>query len=218
MMENEYLVFRRFSDKNEALVVSELLRLNDFVFLLEDSRVSFDPTFSFNESRLEYFIKLAQKDFSRADSVLLEHAKKQLNQVEDTYYLFSFTDSELLDVVAKRDMWSNMDYVLALRLLQERGHEINEETLSRYSHERLIDLAKPTKSGKDIIFIGYVTAIWGGVIGLIIGWHLSTHKKTLPNGQNVFTYTRMNRIHGQVIFCISALVAFIFLLNIMIRL
>jgi hypothetical protein len=62
--------------------------------------------------------------------------------------------------------------------------------------ERLHELARPDENNTAWIYIGYICAFLGGLLGIFIGWHLSTFKKTLPDGQKVYGYTTKHRSHG----------------------
>jgi hypothetical protein len=53
------------------------------------------------------------------------------------------------------------------------------------------------------IIVGYITAFLGGVLGIFIGWHLLSFKKTLPDGQRVYEYDTNARKHGQKILIIG---------------
>ena len=51
---------------------------------------------------------------------------------------------------------------------------------------------------------GYVLAALGGIVGVFIGHHLNTTKKTLPNGQRVYIYNADDRAHGKWIFFLGS--------------
>ncbi len=48
--------------------------------------------------------------FTRAHAVLEAFYEKQLQEVDPDYYLFAFTDAELLDILSKPDEWGHFDY------------------------------------------------------------------------------------------------------------
>jgi hypothetical protein len=51
----------------------------------------------------------------------------------------------LLDIVAKPDEWGHFDYVLARKLLAERGLPIPDETIRQMKQQRLRQLAQHTR-------------------------------------------------------------------------
>jgi hypothetical protein len=196
MTDNDFLTFQKFTNKSEATELTELLTTNNIKFLIEDTSASFDPSFANNEINKEFRVKLKKEDFDKVDKLMLNISASQLNEIDENYYLFEFTDVELLEVLTKSDEWSKFDYLLAQKILKDRGQEVNEKILENLRRKRIEELAKPEESQKSWVITGYIFALMGGFFGLFIGWHLLAHKKTLPNGDRVYGYSIEDRIHG----------------------
>ena len=114
-----------------------------------------------------------------------------------------FTNEELLDVVLKPDEWNAFDRRLARKILTERGMPVEvaaDEVIREARMEELTALAKPQLL---VVLAGYVLALLGGVIGIYIGHHLNTTKKTLPNGDRIYVYRADDRAHGKRIFLLG---------------
>jgi len=129
-------------------------------------------------------------------------------EVDESYYLFSFTEEELIEVLAKRDEWSELDFVLARRLLRERGYVFPREAIEQLRDQRVEELAKPQNERAAWVVFGYIFSAVGGLPGFIIGWALLMSRKTLPNGESVYSYSENNRKHGRWIMYAGALGAF----------
>jgi hypothetical protein len=196
MTENDFLTYQKFSNKNEARELTDLLTANKIEFLFEDTSANFDPSFANNESNNEFRVKLKKQDFEQADKLLLNISAKQIDEVDKDHYLFEFSDEELFEILTKSDEWSKFDYLLAQKILKDRGQEVNEKLLETLRKQRIEELAKPEDSKKVWITAGYFFAFFGGLLGLFIGWHLISHKKTLPNGDRVYGYSIEDRKHG----------------------
>ncbi|MBS1632914.1 MAG: hypothetical protein JST10_10120 [Bacteroidetes bacterium] len=196
MTENDFLTYQKFSDKSEAIELTELLKENNIDFLFEDNSTSFDPSFANNQINKEFRVKLKKQNFDKADKIMLSISATQLDNIDKDYYLFEFKDEELIEVLTKSDEWSKFDYLLAQKILKERGQEVNEKFLETLRKQRIEELAKPEENQKTWIIAGYVFAFLGGLLGLFIGWHLLSHKKTLPNGERVYGYSVEDRKHG----------------------
>jgi len=89
--------------------------------------------------------------------------------------------------------------------LKERGKEISPEMIEQIKKERIIELSKPEESQTSWIISGYVFALLGGLLGIFIGWYLSTHKKTLPNGNRIYVYSAIDRKHGSRILIVGVI-------------
>lgn len=205
MTQDSFLTYQKFTIKNEAAELTELLTENKIEFLFEDASATFDPTFANSEINREFRIKLKKQDFEKADKLLLDISVSQINEVGNDHYLFEFSEQELIEVLTKSDEWSKFDYLLAQKILKDRGQEVNEKYLEKLRKQRIEELAKPEKSQKSWIIAGYVFALLGGLLGLFIGWHLLIHKKTLPNGERVYGYSVEDRKHGNRIFLIGVI-------------
>lgn len=202
-MSQTYSAFKKFPDARQAQSLQALLINNGIECLFINNSPRLDNTFSRSDMLQEYEVQLKPEDFERANKFLEDHARTMFDGVDEDYYLLSFSDDELYDVLVKRDEWSDFDYILAQKLLKERGNVVNEEKIQALREERLADLAKPEKNHKAWIIAGYIFALLGGFFGIITGYVISSSKKTLPNGQVVHTYTASDRAHGRIILIIG---------------
>ncbi len=206
-MGDTYSIFRKFSNLEQAIELRELLLNNSIESELADNVAPVDVTFSGSTIQNEIELRIKQSDFQRAEEVLEKEAQNIIEEIDPDYYLFDFTNEELYEILLKSDEWNPFDYSLAQKILIERGKSIDQELLNSLKNERIKDLAKPEESQRPWIFAGYVFAILGGLLGLVIGYFLWTAKKTLPNGQKVYTYSEKDRKHGRIIFYIGLIIA-----------
>ena len=211
-MEAEFITFQKFTDQNSALELGNFFKERNLEYLLEDNSLSFDPTFANNGFGKEFCVKLKQSDFEKGNTLLIEKAERESVEIEKDYYLLSFTDTELFELIAASDEWSAFDVSLAEKLLKERGKEITPEEIEKIKSKRIVELSKPEESQRTYIIIGYITAILGGFLGIFIGWHLATFKKTLPNGDRIYAYSEYDRKQGNRILKISVVFFVIWLL------
>ena len=206
---SQYVTFQKFNDKLAAEELAQLFKLNYIDFLFEDVSANFDVTFANNEIDQDFRIKLKKQDFERANLLLINLSEKEVENAGSEHYLFDFSTEELIEIIERQDEWSKFDFVLAKKLLKARGVDLSEESIDSFKQERIVELSKPQKTPLLFICIGYVLAIFGGLIAAIFGWYLKIHKKTLPNGEKVFYYANSTRIHGERILIIG-IISFIF--------
>jgi len=200
----ELLTFKKFNDLALAENLAAILDENGIEYLLEESALLFNPTFaSQTEASKEYLVKISPRDFEKATKALTAYESSFTDDVEPDYYLFDFSMEELMEIVTKRDEWSEFDYVLAKKLLAEKGLHIDKAAESKLNEARLVDLKNPEPSDSTWVIAGYIFAMAGGVLGFFIGWQLWNSKTTLPNGQQVYTYNLSDRKSGKQIFIFS---------------
>ena len=205
-MEENYSIFRKFWTLEQATELKNLLNENGIESILADNIPPLDVTFSGSTLNNQFEIRIKQSDFKKAEEILEENAEELIDQIDKDYYLFEFTDEELYEVLLKSDEWNAFDYTLAQKILKQRGKSVDKDLLNTLKNQRLKDLAKPEGNQKPWIIGGYVFSILGGFLGLIIGYFLWTSKKTLPNGQRVYSYSENDRKHGKYIFYIGLII------------
>lgn len=207
------LVYKRFYEEAGANELIEILVDNRIEYELIEDKENLDSLYGDKHFSKQYFVKINGDNFKEVDSILLGLSEKELETVDKNHYLYGFTDEELFEIVTKPDEWNEFDFQLAKKILKERGKDISQEMIDLLKKQRLNELAKPEEGQKNWIYAGYTTALLGGIIGVFIGWHLATYKKTLPNGKQVYGYKQEDRKHGRKIW-ILGVIMFIFWISI----
>jgi hypothetical protein len=203
----DFVTYRKFIEKEPATALMELLREHGIVSELEEDKKSLGTVFTGEDTASFFRVKLQAQDFGRADVLLKTQASQDMVEVDSDHYLFSFTDQELQALLAAPDEWNELDYQLAQRILSDRGHALSPEMLEKLRQDRLQELARPDTKNRVWIVIGYLLAAIGGWLGIVIGWHLVTYKKTLPDGQRVHDYPPADRAHGRRIIGLGIVMA-----------
>ena len=196
MNNKEYLQFQKFNSYEQAVEMADMLSRNGITSVL-DEVPGMAYVLSSNPEK-EYHIKLLSSDFEKANSFLLAQSARQIESVDKNYYLNRFTDDELMEIICKPDEWNEFDFLYAQKILKERGEEISPAKLAQLQTERLNYLAKPETVSMPWIVLGYAIGLLGGAIAIFSGWHLLRHKKTLPNGKQVPSYSQASRKHGMI--------------------
>ena len=212
-MKPEFLTYQKFDDPALADALAETLRENEIEYIIQEESSGFDPSLSMSRAAVDYAVKVRSEDFERINDLLVAQEEKNTEEVEKDYYLFTFTDDELMEVVTKADEWSTFDVVLARKLLAERGKSISDEAIAEIEEQRIEELKKPEKSQTAWIVFGYVVAFGGFFfipflffLGVFVGWYLASGKKTLPDGERVYTYIESDRRQGKIILVLAILV------------
>lgn len=193
----EFSIFRTYNDENLAKEIDTILKSGGIATKLLDNSPTFDVSFANNKTENEVQLLIRQSDFDRANELLANSVEASIDK---DHYLFSFTIEELYEILAKPDEWNPYDYKLSQKILTERGEEISPEIIAEYKNSRLKELEKPEKRQIGWIITGYTFSLMGGFIGILIGWFIANLKKTLPDGRKVYTFQKVDRLHGRIIF------------------
>lgn len=205
-MNELYSTFKKFPTLAKAQEIEKLLNDNNIETIIADNVPPLDATFAGNTIGNEIEIRIKKVDFKKASSIIENEKEPLIEKVDSNYYLLEFTNEELYNILLKPDEWCDYDYSLTQQLLTKRGKPVDKDLLSSLKKERIKDLAKPEKNQKAWIIAGYLFSVLGGFLGLIIGYFLWTSRKTLPNGQEVYSYLPNDRKHGKYIFFIGLIV------------
>jgi hypothetical protein len=217
IMQEELLGFREFLNEEDA---SELLsRLNEagIFYKLDKTPAILDNTFIGNSSSPAITIQLRAGDFSKANEALAEYYKNQVDFVDKGYYLFSFTDDELKEILSKPDEWGVFNFQLARKILSERGKAIDDGKLGLLQQDRKTKLAQAETADISFYLAGYLFIVYGILstvyislnvipylfwlpfLSFIIGRYIAVSKKTLPDGERVYVYRKKDRRQGAIL-------------------
>ncbi|MFZ0597770.1 MAG: hypothetical protein WAM46_12390 [Flavobacterium sp.] len=216
-MTEEFITYKKFNNKNSAENFGQLLEKENIKYVLENNSLSLDAPLTGNNFGYEFCVKINKSDFKTIDGILEKNAEEDINEISSDYYLLTFSDEELIDVIIKSDEWSTFDVSLAKKMLKERGKEFTKEEIENIQNRRLLELSKPEKSQNGYIIAGYIFAVLGGWLSIFIGWHLLTYKKTLPNGTQVYAYSENDRKQGNRIFIIGIIFLVLWLLYFLLK-
>jgi hypothetical protein len=200
--------FQTFASAGAAEPLLQALREADIAYhaSLDTGQVAFDPSFANNQLTSKFIVQLKLADFERGSQVLNTIHQHALSQLDPGHYLFRFSDEELMDIVVKPDEWSALDVALAGQLLRKRGRDISPDTLQLLRQRRVAELAQPDQDHKALVRSGYLSALLGGFLGIIIGYQLYTSRKQLPTGQRIYAYSPTDRVHGMRIMALGIIV------------
>ncbi len=218
---NNFLSFHSFSDPESANAVADLLKENHIPYQLIKLPSLLDSSIIGTSSMPDYELKLKQQDFIRGQECLDNYFKTRTDEVDEDYYLFSFTDSELMDIIHKKDEWGYFDFQLAKKILNDRGVEINESDIEQFRQERKKELASPERPGSFLYIVAILSILCGVLfaispvfglpaipfiwcfVGVCAGLLITSSKKTLPDGQRVYAYSEKDRKYGKLIWQIG---------------
>lgn len=204
-------VYRKFIYEDDALELMKILELNHITYELANNSSQLDSNFGGDINTKQFELKIHWEDFNLVEKLEEELVKNEVENVEEDYHLFDYSDEELIEIVMKKEEWNKFDYLLAQKILKERGKEINPELLNVINKQRIKDLSTTEESPTWLIIIGYSAACLGGFLGIFIGGYLMYYKKALPNGDRVYGFERKDRSHGQNILIISGIAFFIWI-------
>lgn len=202
-MSDNFTTIRKFSNPHDANVFVDILKKSGINYMVKDISPSFDITFTNSEVGKEIHIQVKSSNFEKVEKILEQEYQISEDEIPKNHYLLEFTDDELYEVIEKSDEWSQLDFNISKMLLKKRGRKIDEQTLKNFKKARIYELSLPDESQQGWIIAGYIFAVLGGFLGIFIGYHLYTFKKTLPDGSKYYGHNQNDRLNGQYILILS---------------
>lgn len=204
-----YRTYRSFDSRVEAAAMQALLSKNGIPSSLEENKTIFDTAIVGVPNTHSFLVRIPQDHFLAANAVLEQAVNLDELEVEDDYYLLSFSDQELLDLVKKKDEWGEFDYALARKLLAERGIPLTDVDIKRMEKERVQTLLQADAVRVEYIIAGYLAALFSTLIAVAAGLYLVTSYRRLPDGHTTHKYNERARWHGKCILALSVLVVIV---------
>src|SRR5258708_23888106 len=117
-----------------------------------------------------------------------------------------------MEIVSKPDEWGHFDYVLAKKLLADRGKPVSDAQAEALRAARLELLARPDYVSDD-------GSMRGPISGSppVLSHLVTSHTRTLPNGQQVYSYSAAQRRRSRIIFLIAVIMIVLSMLMMLIN-
>jgi hypothetical protein len=223
-MSTEYILYQKFVDLNAA---------EDFVVELKANQIDYklhnhyrDAVEIFGQHSIDFPISLNLKseDFDRVNVLLDQYYETKLLEVDSSYHLYEFNDDELNSVILNPYEWGRFDYLLAKRILEDRGKFMSDEELTEIKRVKMMAIQKtvPEKKIKILLsylssvmvfslffftesFSNYFTLLLFPLFSLVMSITIRYNRITLPDGKFFYVNTPKDRIHGNYILVLSVI-------------
>lgn len=147
----------------------------------------------------EYYVQIEPDDFDKANQLLDQEAERELNDVPDDYYLYDFTMEELKGIRNDRSQWSNLDYVLAGKLLQEKQSAPPAPTPAAPASTVIREPRSHTLLEIILLGLGYALLFFYPLIPVIGGLLIARTKKPVAGGKTQYEFSEPSRVLGYVL-------------------
>lgn len=204
-MDNALRTYETFQDPEQTSQIATVLKKGGISVSVEDDHGLTDFTKPLDVLSQAYRIKIPSHDFERADELLNAYYESVASSTNSDYFLFDFSDEDLVRVVWEPQEWGRFNTALAKMILQQRGVSVSPVLAKAVTKQRLEAASAPENPNHNWVLFGYISALFGGIIGILIGWHLNTSRKTLSTGNLAFSYSATDRRHGLRIFALGCI-------------
>ena len=203
---SRYTTYEKFFNNEEAAPILAILKEYAIPFEFSAIPKTVDAVIAGGGPSYLYEVKISPTQFENVYRFLRENIRVNLDEVEPDYYLFSFDDFELVEIINNPDEWGRLDFVIARKILETRDIVYTTEELDAIWNKKIETMARPENEEKGWVYAGYFFALTGGFFGVLIGLALWQSTKTLPDGRKVHTYDEATRKQAKTILVLSLIV------------
>jgi len=193
----EFLTYSRFYAAEQAWDLIAFLQKNHIDYTITQERDVLDKIYVGESLDPLISLKIKNADFEKVNELIIHDFPVDITQVNKDYYLFSFSDKELMDVLDPYNDWNYFDRALANRILQDRGGATDY-----ISPVRPI-MFEPARISTVVLVGEYLLTLALPYIGIIIGLATLAAFKTSGDGRKVKLYDNVTRNHAVVMLCLG---------------
>lgn len=205
--QDSFTVYKEFTYNEPAEILMGLLKEEGIEYRLRNEAAVEQEVILGPESH-SIVIMLKPEDHLRVDEIVEKRANSELDAVDKEYFIFSFDNDELRDVVVNSHEWTPLDLALAVKILKERGIDLDPDDVKKERAAALEESSKPIAIDKTALIFLYLLALFTSFIPLIAGIIFMTSKKPNSAGNRVPKYDIASRKHGRnlvLLGCISSI-------------
>ncbi|MDP4240170.1 MAG: DUF2007 domain-containing protein [Bacteroidota bacterium] len=171
-MKDQIITLRTYESTVDALLDLDILQANGIeCFINNDQLVELYPTFKDINEGLK--IVVFEKDYEKALQLLeeLRNAPAGENQASDqdndevveNHYLNSFSDPDIIDVIANPTDWTKEEQSIANRIIAKRGLVITADDIRKARAKTTVQIRPESRSSNKMflwfLVIGYLSII-----------------------------------------------------------
>ena len=192
-----FATYRTFIDPEMAEELTRVLDEHGIPYRIERDKPPVDLAFTADQTHERILIAIPPDLFVPADKAQESMTPGAAEDVDKDHFLHDFSDDELVDVLHKASEWHPADVIIARRLLEARGLEVDDAELEQKQAEHLEKQRQPIRASFALIAAGFIFSFLGGLIGLGIGWSLVSMKERDATGKTYHRYDHRSRDLGR---------------------
>jgi hypothetical protein len=215
-MRTEFKDFRSFESVETAeTMMGELLKSADISYQINVVGRELTPIVGAGDALLNVWLQIQPQDYKRAKALLEQHAYQTVKP-NINHFLNSYSDDELREVFYKYDEWGAEEYVMARKILENRGITLSDSEVASMRAQRLSELRQPKAAESSEIIRGFLIAFFlfpffGSLFAIMIGWNIYYGTALDPEGGRYYVYNELSRKAGLYIMLFSLFITFSFL-------
>lgn len=127
----EFKEYLRFPDIQKASEFTLVLEKHNIPFQLDDTSMRFKVIATNDPWDKQFILKLKESDIERAEATFDKELDVELKNTSPEHYLYSFSDKDILDVIANQNDWTKSEVKLSLKIAADRKMDLSAQSIKR---------------------------------------------------------------------------------------
>jgi hypothetical protein len=126
---DEFKKYLRFPDIETATEFTSVLEKHDIPFELDDVSARFQLVQSTVNIESPFILKIRDEDVDSAGKLFESEIDEEVKNIAPDHYLYTFSDKDILDVIANQSDWTKVEIKLAMQIARERKLDLSAESI-----------------------------------------------------------------------------------------
>jgi len=159
----DFITYQTFSSLQEASNLIDLLNANQILFEIDDTTMRFDISAKeINPLETGVVIKINATDVEKANGL----CNATTDLVSD-HYLYSFSDNDIMEIIANPEEWTNEEIELAKKISKQRNLQLTAEIVKSFRKEKITAQVNEKDKQEKIISGASSWFLWIAILSMI---------------------------------------------------
>ncbi len=196
---DSYINYQEFYDKDSLQAVTDILQENNIKYIVSYPTEK-DNLVLLNNKPKPLILKIREEDMEKVDGLLFDISV-------ESEYLYSFSDKDIIDIIANPNDWTAYEIRLATRISKQRklkieAKDIRSARTERKEEKKTEERNSDTKVRKNALgwLLGAgLLSFMGTISEVMLNLKLPVVKLGLPELMDGILFTEPNKIHSLVL-------------------
>lgn len=158
---NTFVEYQKFPSAEIAIELISILDENKISYQVDDKGLGY----SIISNPFDNFIivKIQRKNIKKVNELTQKQEQLDYNDINEDHYLYTFSDKDIIDVIANPSEWTKIEIRLANEIAKQRKLELSAENINSAKIKKLKEIVREEQDANNKV---KNTANWFGAIAI----------------------------------------------------
>lgn len=175
---DNYIEFQRYPDLDSASELIDILETNEIEYQIDDTALRYDiAATSMNPLDKQIIVKIKDADLEKATKLFATIKNNVESDTYDDHYLYTFSDNDIIDVIANPDEWTAFEVDLAKKIFKDRELKPTAELIKSTRKTKIEEQTKNAIKKDNTIKGSYTWFLLIGVLSIVNSIDVLFHQR-----------------------------------------